>query len=254
MKVDWQLFRFPFDDEHWKNKAVVGALLGMFAFIVWPLYLPLWGFGVRVMRQTVKGEPPTLPEWDEWGELFGDGLRFFVVSFVYGIPAWLPMCCGMAFLVLGFLPGAAMGAAAQEAQSPELAAFGFGSMIVANVVGYALLGIGGILGLLLGFFSLVAQTRWVALGSLNSAFEFGEVWRLMRGGINNFLLAFAVWYGGIYIASFIASFFLFTIVLACLYPLLLGVLVTYSTLLMGSFYGMAYYHTQAGLAEAEAAA
>jgi hypothetical protein len=254
MKVDWQLFRFPFDDERWKNKAVIGALLGMLSVVVWPLYLPLWGYGVRVMRQTATGERPTLPDWDEWGNLFGDGLRFFVVSFVYGIPAWLPMCCGFAFLVFGFLPGLAVGAAAQEAQSPELAAFGVGSIVVANVVGYGLLGVGGLLGLLLGFVGLVAQTRWVALGSFNSAFEFGEVWRLMRGGINNYLLAFAVWYGGIYIASFIASFFLLTVVLCCVYPPLLGVLVTYSALLMGALYGMAYHHTQAGLAEAEAAA
>jgi hypothetical protein len=221
---------------------------------VWPLYLPLWGFGVRVMRQTVKGEVPALPEWDECGELFGDGLRFFVVSLVYGIPAWLPMCCGIAFLVLGFLPGMAMGVAAQEAQSPEMVAFGVGSLIISNVLGYALIGVGSILALLLSFLSLVAQTRWVALDSFSSAFEFGEVWQLLRDGLNNYLLAFAVWYGGLYIASFAISFVLFTIVLACLYPLLLGVVMTYSMLLMGTFYGMAYYHTQAGLAEAEAAA
>jgi hypothetical protein len=254
MKVDWQLFRFPFDDERWKSKAVVGALLGMFAFIVWPLYLPLWGFGVRVMRQTVKGEPPTLPDWDDWGQLFGDGLRFFVVSFIYGLPAWLPLCCGMILMYLGFLPGVAIGAAAEESGNPELAALGVVSIVLAYVISFALLGVGTILSLFLTFLSLVAQTRWVARDSLSSAFEFGELWRWMRDGLNNYLLAFAVWYGGSILASMLVMVLMYTIVLACLYPLLLGVVMTYSTLLMGTFYGMAYYHTQAGLAEAEAVA
>ena len=129
-----------------------------------------------------------------------------------------------------------------------------GSIILAYVLGFALLGVGTILSLFLTFLSLVAQTRWVAHDSLSSAFEFGEVWRWMRDGLNNYLLAFAVWYGGTILASMLVMLLMYTIVLACLYPLLLGVVMTYAMLLMGSFYGMAYYHTQAGLAEAEAAA
>ena len=207
--------------------------------------LPLWGFGVRIMRQTIKGELPSLPGWDNWGELFGDGLRFFVVGLVYGLPVWLPLCCSFAMWMLAVGPVILV----EQAQVPEIV--GVGGMFIIYGLGFVLMGVASILGLFLGFLSFVAQTRWVAQDSLGSAFEFGEVWRLARAGFSNYLLAFAVWYGALFLGSMVASMLMYTIVLACLYPFLFAVLVAYSPVLMGALYGIAYYHTQAGLPSGE---
>jgi hypothetical protein len=247
MNINWQLFRFPLDDERWQSKTVVAALLGLAAIVIWPLYLPLAGFGVRVMRQTIKGESPSLPEWEDWGQLFGDGLRFYVVSLVYGLPAWLPMCCAIALWMLAFFPAMA----ADQTALPQ--AVGIGGTVAAYGVGFVLFGIGMILGLFFGFLALVAQTRWVASGAFNSAFELGEVWRLARAGLNNFLLAFAIWYGGLFLISMLVNILLYTIVLACLVPFAMGIMMVYSNLLMGTLFGMAYYHTQSDLPAVEKA-
>lgn len=247
MKVSWDLLRFPLDDDRWQSKAVVGGLISLFAIFIWPLYLPLMGFGVRVMRQTVQGEPPSLPEWDNWGELFGDGLRYWVVAFVYSLPILVLMCCGLTLWVLALAPFAGGAVLAEQTQTPEVALAGFVGLFVTYGLGFIAFGIGTLLGIITSFLSLAAQTRWVATGSLGDAFQFGEVWRMVRGGFSNFLLAFAIWYGLVFVGSMIASMLVYTIVLVCLYPFLLGVLTLYSTVLMGSLYGMAYYHTQSNL-------
>lgn len=241
MNISWQLFRFPLDDERWQSKAIVGALLGLVAIIIWPLILLLSGFGVGVMRRTIKGEAPALPEWDDWGQLFGDGLRYWIIGLVYGLPAWIPMCFGVAVLMLAFLPIVA----ADQAQAPLFV--GVGGTIAAYGLGFIMIAITSLLGMFLGFLSLVAQTRWVATGSLNSAFEFGEVWRLARAGLNNYLLAFAIWYGGVFFISMLASILIYTIVLACLYPFVFGIMMLYSNVIMGALFGMAYHHTQSDL-------
>ena len=135
---------------------------------------------------------------------------------------------------------------------PMIAVFGVG-VVAAYGVGFVLFGIASILGLFLSFLALVAHTRWVASGSFSSAFEFGEVWRLARRGLNNFLLAFAIWYGGLFVVSMLLNIMIHTIVLACLFPFAMGILMVYSNLLMSALFGMAYFHTQSDLPAAEKA-
>ena len=108
-------------------------------------------------------------------------------------------------------------------------------------------GIGTVLTFPLMFAALVAHTRVVASGSLRSAFEFSEVWQLLRAGIGNYLLAFAVFYGVTMVMSMVATVLIFTIVLLCLYPVAYGLAIMYSAIVQGAVFGMAYRETQSKL-------
>ena len=246
MNISWQHFRFPLDDERWQSKALIGGLLGLFGFIILPLLLPLWGYGVRLLRQTVKGEEPFLPEWDDWGQLFGDGLRMIVIGIVYTLPGLLLMCVAFGAWFISFVPAAA----ADQAGAEGLA---IGAFVLTYALGYVLLGVAGLVTLPLAFLAVVGMTRMAAYDSLGSAFEFGEVWRLARAGLGNYLLAFAVWYGVIFLLSWIAAMFMYTLVLACLYPILIGAVGFYASVLLGALFGRAYFHTQSNLSAEEKA-
>jgi len=71
------------DEDSWITTVLVGGILSLLGALVIPAILVL-GYFVRVLRETMHGsEQP--PAFDEWGDLFGDGLRAFVVVFVYGL-------------------------------------------------------------------------------------------------------------------------------------------------------------------------
>jgi hypothetical protein len=242
MRVDWPLIRFPFDDPGWQSKALIGGLLALVAVIL-PLpfiflMLPLSGYGIRTMRRTIRGEPPALPEWDNWGELFVDGLNVWIVGFAYELPIIILMCCAFG---------------AQFATFPLMTLVEderfIGPAILGGLAGYAIffgaIGVMTMVALPLGFLAEVAITRMVATGSLNSAFELGAVWRLARQGLKNYIVAYLVYMAVMMGIGMIASVAMYTIILCILYPLIMGFAAFYGQAFRGALFGMAYHYSQA---------
>jgi hypothetical protein len=65
------------------KKLVIGSLLvltgiGIFAVLGWML---------EIMRRTQRGEPPALPDFDDIGTLFIDGLKLSAIGAVWSLPA-----------------------------------------------------------------------------------------------------------------------------------------------------------------------
>ena len=61
----------------------------LFASFIIPILpgLVIYGYFYQIMQQIiVRSEEPTLPEWQDWGKLLGDGFRLFGVSFIYSLP------------------------------------------------------------------------------------------------------------------------------------------------------------------------
>lgn len=240
MKIDWQLLRFPFDDPRWQNKALIGGLLGIGSILLFPislvLALPLSGYSLRLMRQVIQGNEPAMPEWDDWGELFTNGIKAWVVGFVYFLPMMIVLCCFYgSFLAL--IPLMAV------ADSPRMALAFAGGMVVFYALMFALMAILFSVTIITTYFASVALTRLAATGSLNSAFQLGEVIRLGRKGFPNYLLAFIGLYGTFSILYLLVMAITYTIVLSCLAPVLMGALMFYGTVLSGALLGKAYFHS-----------
>lgn len=62
---------------------LIGGVLGLLGFLVVPGLL-LLGYFVRVLRSVEAGQE-TPPTFGQWGELLVDGVRAFVVVFVYSL-------------------------------------------------------------------------------------------------------------------------------------------------------------------------
>ncbi|WP_254545202.1 DUF4013 domain-containing protein [Halomarina pelagica] len=130
--------------------VVIGILLSFLSFLVIPAFLVM-GYTVRVIRAALTDDEP--PVFDEWGNLFVDGLKAFLIGVGYFV---IPV----AFVVL------AVGA----------------DLVVANVSGLA----GGILGAILAVVGIVlvlalwyvfpvGLARFARTGRMGSAFQFGEI-------------------------------------------------------------------------------
>ncbi len=248
MEITGDLFRFPLDDPAWKRKALTAALLGIPALLIFPIYFLYYGYGLRVMRQAVRGEPLTLPAWDDWGGMLADGLRYLAVTVVYLLPAVaiLVMAAGL-FMLAGMGLPLLVVAAGDSSAAAAGSAFGLLGAMAIFFLGF---GIMFLLALPLQFLSLVALTRAVALDRLSAAFDLREVWALARAGLGNYLVAYLVWMGVLIGLSFAVQLLMVTVILMCALPLIAGLLGAYSSLLMGALLGRAYHRTRAALAPA----
>lgn len=72
--------KYPISD--WKKLLTLGILF-LLSFLLIPAFLAI-GYAFRALKATIAGFDE-LPEFDEWGEMFIDGVKVFVVTIAYMI-------------------------------------------------------------------------------------------------------------------------------------------------------------------------
>mgnify|MGYP000250607643 FL=1 len=152
---------FPRNSDDWLTTLLIGAILSIFSFLLVP-GLILQGFLLRVARAGANDEvePPT---FGNWIELLVDGVKAFIVAFVYGI---LP-----AMVFVAMISVLAGGAVFSALSGNAGAAAGFGVLIA--VVVLVMLPVF----LLIGYLTIAAQVRLAVTGDLGAAFQVGTVVR-----------------------------------------------------------------------------
>ncbi|MDP9143317.1 MAG: DUF4013 domain-containing protein [Actinomycetota bacterium] len=106
-------FQFFFEDPEWVKKLAIGSILCLLSPLIIGAIL-LGGYILRVVRRTADGAERVLPDFDDWGGLFRDGLKLFVVYFghliaIFSVPVLIVL---VAFLMTGGLGGRNEGLAA----------------------------------------------------------------------------------------------------------------------------------------------
>ncbi|MCI0596863.1 MAG: DUF4013 domain-containing protein [candidate division Zixibacteria bacterium] len=96
-------FSLLFADKRWLEKWLLGALLHIAAVLI--IGIPfLLGYLLEVTRRALKEETFELPEWQEWGIFFGQGLIYFIILLVYLLPviffSVISGCLTMPYLLL----------------------------------------------------------------------------------------------------------------------------------------------------------
>jgi len=231
------VFTFPFKDPDWFKKLTIGSLLIVAGFII-PILPILFVFGyvMRVMRRIiVEAGEPYLPEWEDWGQLFIDGLKLLGAGLIYAIPALILPFLGymIAFLpafLVPWLEGIVDSSSAGFAIFP----------LLGMLFGFVLMGLGILFAILMGIVVPAGLGHLVAKDRFSAAFQVNEWWPIFRANFTGFLLAFVIIMGITMIGSFIFQILYFTIILCCLIPLVLSAYSMYLSLISLTLFSQAY--------------
>lgn len=78
-------FTFVFEDEKWISKFAVGVLITLVPVVNFATY----GYMIQLLKNVRDGEERPLPEWDDFGKYFIDGIKFLAGMLAYFVPVIL---------------------------------------------------------------------------------------------------------------------------------------------------------------------
>lgn len=149
------ILRYPTRREDWVKTVLIGGALSLFSFLIIPAVL-VSGYVLAVIRGKAGGDDSP-PAFEDWGELFVDGLKVWAVGIVYAI---VPVALGV--MVFG-------GAVASIATGSDVGlALG---LLGAGIGGLVLLAIG----LVLYYFLPASLANLAVTGRLGAAFDIDTI-------------------------------------------------------------------------------
>ncbi len=163
-----EAFTYVFSDRDWVSKFVFGALFLLLSLFL--IGIPfVAGYFLEVIRRVAFDERPYLPEWSNLGRLFGRGLTYVAVLFVYALPLLMLGCCAAA---AGILAGAG--------QTDGNAVFGALSAV------FSCLGLP--LGLIYSALLPIVTIQYATTGRFGAAFQFDEMWATVKANPGNYIV------------------------------------------------------------------
>ncbi len=141
-------------------------------FIVGAFFV--YGYLARLVRNVIASVPHPLPEWDDLGEYFSEGLRLFCVALVYTLPMIVVATVFIIPLII-----------AQTADSDGAKNIGVG---IAACVSCLI----PPLSLAMALWLPGAMLFAVVERRFGAAFEFAQIFAFIKANIGNYLLAFVV--------------------------------------------------------------
>ena len=171
---------YPRTGDDWTKTVLIGGILSLLGVLVVPTILVL-GYLVRVLERTMRGDDSP-PKFDEWGDMFVDGVKAFAITLAYG---FVPAAVGAAVVVGGVLSFAVVGGSGAGGAAAS------GAGVAVLVVG-TLLAL--VLGLLAAYVIPAAVAAFAETDRLGAAFSAGDLRPVLTSGTyaTAWVLAFAV--------------------------------------------------------------
>lgn len=169
MTIDYaKSITFAFDDKEWLSKlgrAAMWAFISVLLFI-FPVYFFGMGYGLETARNVMSGKKNPLPDLEDVGAIYMDGLKFFVVVLVYALPSILLVCLMYAGLI-----GAAIAGEQVDSDSLEVAAGGMGMVVQC---------LNGIYSLVLALLWPAIMTIYLRTGDIRESLNVSKVFAIVR--------------------------------------------------------------------------
>lgn len=144
-----------YPSSNWSKVLILGVIL-IASILIVPIFL-FYGYTFRIIKATLAGLDE-LPEFDEIGEMFVDGLKIFVVAIVYAIPVWIVS------MIVGLITGTGMGTTTASLD-PAMLWTAMASNIVLIIIA-----------IIIGLIEVVAIVNMAYYdGEIGAAFRFNEI-------------------------------------------------------------------------------
>jgi hypothetical protein len=191
-------FQFVPEDPDWIKKILIGGLFSLLGMlIVGGIFIA--GYFLELIRRVARGEPRPLPDWDDLGSFFAEGLRAVGVYLAH-LLALMAIPLGLGCLVGLFAGGLSSLTSSHRAGDGVAAALGMGLMMLYVFLAFAML--------LLLIYIPAAMVRLAMSRRFAAGFEFRENVEFIRRNLLNYVLAIVLYM----LASFAAQF---AVILCC---------------------------------------
>jgi hypothetical protein len=182
-------FTFVTEDPAWVTKILIGGVFTFASsFLVGAFFVA--GYWARVLRRVAAGEPRPLPDWDDLGGIFTDGLPIVGLYVVYGLAA---------VVVLGIPTVAVLGLTAAAGAFAHHADGVRSGLEALGAAGFAALyGIFALLALVANLFFPAILARAAFSNRFREGFAWPQIVAFLRANLANYVLAL--------LAYFVASF------------------------------------------------
>ncbi|WP_336023179.1 DUF4013 domain-containing protein [Halobellus salinisoli] len=154
------------DEDRWVRTVLIGGILSLLSALVVPMFLVL-GYLVRVVRGTMHDDDRP-PVFDEWGNLLVDGVKAFVVAFVYGLVPGIIAAVVIGGGILSFVVGGG-------SESGSLIGLGMVGVLLGSLLAL-------VLSLLAAYVIPAAIAAFAETDRMGSAFSVGELRPVLTSG------------------------------------------------------------------------
>ena len=216
---------FVTEDERWVNKVIILLIVSFFSWLIFPIFF-LIGYAIGITRNVKDGVEKPLPEWEDWGKLFMDGLYIFIAQFVYTLPFLIIAC--IATVATGGLGALADSGGSSDAMG---ALFGVTGLII-GCLGFLYM-------LALVFISPAIIIQYVLQhDEFGACFRFGDVFSIARESIANILIVILVTMGIAFAVSAVTGILSLIPCIGWIAAILISLLMSpYLTAVSGHLYG-----------------
>lgn len=186
-------FRFVVDDPDWIKKILIGGAFTLASALIVGLFF-VAGYWVRMLKRVAAGEARPLPEWDDLGGIFRDGLVLVGVYFVHVLGVLVVVAgfgCAAGLVVFG-LGGLSGGSHQASDAIGALGALGFAGLYVVLIL----------VGLALSLYLPAAFVRVALSGEFADGFDWRRNIEFIRANLANYALSLVFYL----VAHFVAQF------------------------------------------------
>jgi hypothetical protein len=89
-------FSYPFEDKQWVSKMGLGAVISL----VPVLNFAMTGYMIQIVRNLMNDVQEPLPNWDDLGKKFMDGLMLVLAGLVYALPVIILSCLPLSVMTI----------------------------------------------------------------------------------------------------------------------------------------------------------
>lgn len=171
-------FSFPFEDRQWISKLGLGAVIAMV-----PILNFAWsGYMIELIRNVMNGSQEPLPNWDDIGKKFMDGLILTLAGLVYALPMLIVVCLPLSIMMV---PAILSSNGDMQEISNAIASAG-------SVLFLCLMCVFLVYGLVLSVIYPAILVVFAREGTFASCFKFRQVFDLVGKNMSPFFTAWGV--------------------------------------------------------------